>query len=302
MLHVLDLKFQETPGLIAAFLVETKAGPVLIESGPASTLPNLEAALDEHGYAMADITDIFLTHIHLDHAGGAWHFAHNFNTRIHVHPRGAKHLTDPTRLLESAQRLYGERMLSLWGEVEPIPADNIVTHRHEEKTRIGRIWFKSFHTLGHANHHISWRAGTDMIAGDIAGMKLGDNLATVCTPPPDIEFDDWLRSIRLIKDVRPHRLFMTHFGEVEKQRDHLIEIEGRLRNFASFTENHLEIGTPPEEIVELFVEFYERQLRATDMSEEMVEQYMQLGAPRLSARGMLHYWKKQKAREEEFAY
>jgi glyoxylase-like metal-dependent hydrolase (beta-lactamase superfamily II) len=142
MIKVLDLNFLGHQDTIASFLIETLAGPILIETGPHSTLPVLEKALAEHGYKKEDIMHVFLTHIHLDHAGAAWVFAEHGAT-IYLHPKGVQHLSDPSRLLESATRIYGDKMDELWGTLKPIPREQLVSVGHKEKIKIGKTKLKA---------------------------------------------------------------------------------------------------------------------------------------------------------------
>ena len=208
---------------------------------------------------------------------------------MYVHPKGAPHLANPTRLLRSAAQLYGDRMDELWGAMLPIDERLLYTPFHEEKIRTGNIWVKSFYTPGHADHHIAFRAGTAMIAGDVAGIKFGNGIATVPTPPPEVDVRAWLSSIRLIKDVRPETLYMTHGGRVGNQRKHLIEVEGRLRNFETFVRTHLENGSSADVVRREFVNFYERQINAVGLDPLLKRKYMEMGAPEMSALGMLRY-------------
>ena len=123
-IETIDLGFRGTPRVIAAFLILGPQAPVLIETGPGSTLPTLLEGLERLGVSPVDVRDVLVTHIHLDHAGAAGWWARQ-GARVHVHPVGAPHLVDPARLLASSKRIYGEAMDSLWGEVLPAPADRV---------------------------------------------------------------------------------------------------------------------------------------------------------------------------------
>ncbi len=98
--------------VIASYLIENGGEPILIETGPDTTFNNLEKGLQDHGYAVEDIKNVFVTHIHLDHSGAAWHFA-NAGAKIYVHPFGAKHLAEPEKLMASAKRIYADQMETL---------------------------------------------------------------------------------------------------------------------------------------------------------------------------------------------
>ena len=151
-LHTIDLHYLGIPQAIAAFVMMGSDGPVLIETGPASTLNNLADGLASLNLGLADIRHALVTHIHLDHAGAAGHLARN-GTRIYVHEFGAKHLIDPSRLIESATRIYADQMDRLWGSIVPVP-EKLVTPVHDgDVIAIGDLRFTALETPGHARHH-----------------------------------------------------------------------------------------------------------------------------------------------------
>src|SRR5438477_6733527 len=124
MIHVLDTHQLGTSGIVAATAVETREGLVLFDTGPESTFDNVAAELGRIGFAPTDVRHVFLSHIHFDHAGAAWRFA-KLGATIYVHPRGARHLIDPTKLIESATRIFGDDMQRLWGRFAPIPTARV---------------------------------------------------------------------------------------------------------------------------------------------------------------------------------
>ena len=134
-IHTIDLKFQNVEGVIAAFLIESEGELALIESGPGSTLPVLRAGIEELGFSVSDVSKVMLTHIHLDHAGAAGWWAAQGAT-IFVHPNGVKHLIDPSRLMESAHMVYGDRMDELWGDMLPASADRVVALEDGDEIRV----------------------------------------------------------------------------------------------------------------------------------------------------------------------
>jgi glyoxylase-like metal-dependent hydrolase (beta-lactamase superfamily II) len=184
---------------------------VIIDPGPASTVDAVVAALDG-----AEPRAILLTHIHLDHAGGAGALLRRFpGARLYVHEIGAPHIVDPSRLLASAQRLYGaDRMKALWGEVLPAPADRVEALAGGERVE----GLEVLPAPGHASHHVVYLDSTDGAAyvGDVAGVRIPPSALTLMpTPPPEIDVELWLDSIRALAERRPERLRLTHFGELE---------------------------------------------------------------------------------------
>jgi glyoxylase-like metal-dependent hydrolase (beta-lactamase superfamily II) len=199
-----------------------RVGDVIVDPGPSSCLERLLPALERHPPRV-----LALTHIHLDHAGASGSLLKRFpDAEVWVHARGAPHLIDPAKLLDSAGRLYGAEMERLWGEVLPVPAERLrVLHGGES---VGP--FHVAYTPGHASHHVSYlheptgRAFT----GDLTGVRIGEGLVLAPTPPPDIDLRAWRASLDLIERWRPRALAVTHFGAYEDVERHLAALRERL--------------------------------------------------------------------------
>ena len=183
---------------------------MLIDPGPSTGLPALLEALGDWRPRV-----IVLTHIHLDHAGATGTLVDRWpDVEVRVHERGARHLVDPSKLLASAARLYGEDMARLWGEVLPVPADRVMALTGEERWPGWRLAY----TPGHASHHISLlhEASGRAFCGDVAGVRIPPSgLVIAPTPPPDIDLEAWERSLATIEQWRPESLALTHFGAVD---------------------------------------------------------------------------------------
>ena len=290
--HTIDLNFLGQKHGIAAFLVETSEGPILVETGPHSTLPILQAALQSYGYALEDITKVFLTHIHLDHAGAAWCFADTGAT-IYVHPKGYKHLHDPKRLLSSAQRIYGEMMDTLWGTLRPIPSDQLVATNHLESISLGDQYMISHHTPGHAIHHISWQLGSVLFTGDVAGVCIDGGPVIPPCPPPDIHREDWLSSIDLIASLSEvNTYFLTHFGQVSASSDHLDRLKNSLESYMSFVKPHAYAGRSAEEILPAFTTFVKEHLIDQGLDPATAQAYEAANPSSMSIYGLMRYWQK----------
>lgn len=294
MIHLLDLQFRGNPQTIAAFLVETAQGPVLIETGPHSCLPALEKGLDNLGYRLADIRHALLTHIHLDHAGAAWVLAREGAT-VYVHPAGKKHLVDPSRLLQSARRIYQDQMDSLWGTLEPIPENQIRVMEQGETLDIGGRSFRAWHTPGHAVHHIAWQLDSDLFTGDVAGVRIGQGPVVPPCPPPDIDLEAWNQSIRLMRELPVNRLWLTHFGPVDNPGTHLRDLEKRMWKYAEWILPFYERGESPEAITPAFESMTGAELQAAGLDELGLVQYENANPSWMSVGGLLRYWEKKKA-------
>ena len=211
----LDLMHQGADRVIASYLLETDDGLALFDCGPSTCLPRLEAALLERGVELGDVRHLLLSHIHLDHAGAAGVLVREHpELLVHVSEIGAPHLADPSRLETSARRLYGDTFDTLWGELAPVPQENI----RIVAARV--LGLDCFPTQGHASHHVSYldAAGT-LYAGDAAGVRIRPERTVLPpTPPPDFDLDVWLETIDEIERRRPERLALIHFGVADGAR------------------------------------------------------------------------------------
>ncbi len=233
---------------------------------------------------------LLLTHIHLDHAAATGALVRRWpDLEVYVHERGARHLVDPSKLLASAERLYGDRMEELWGEIVPVPEANVKPLAGGEDVLGMRVAY----TPGHASHHVSYfheESGTAFV-GDVAAVRIpGVELTVPPTPPPDIDVEIWLDSIALVESWRPERLALTHFGAIEEPIEHLEEVRRRLRQEADLAR-------------ELSEDDYERRHRervanAAD-APEAAEELIQCVPPQYQWRGLDRYWQKRAEREAE---
>ena len=291
MYHVIDLHFQGFDQVIAAFLIESSDGPVLIETGPYSTFPSLQGGLALHGYHISDIKHVLLSHIHFDHAGATWAFAEEGAT-IYLHPFGVNHMHDPSRLVASATVIYGDQMDLLWGKMKKIPEENLKPVKHGAKLKIGDQEFVALHTPGHAKHHIAWQWGETIFAGDLAGVKIAGGPVVPPCPPPDINLEDWNKSIDLVLSKKPSSLVLTHFGVEKDPAGHMREMKEILNNWAFWIKVKEESGFTNEEITSQFIDYTSDQLREKEVSEIGIKQYEAANPSWMSVAGLVRYWKK----------
>lgn len=243
-IHTLDTLWTGRPHSVAAALLQSSGHRALIDPGPASTLDNLRQALQQQGLAVADLDAILLTHIHLDHAGATGSLVReNPRLNVYVHARGAPHLQDPTKLLDSATRLWGAELPRLFGETLPVPAENLKVLEGGETLTLGTRKLSVAYTPGHASHHVSYFDDSEGIAfvGDTAGIRIENGPYILpATPPPDINLELWDESFATILARKPARLFLTHFGYAEDPAAHLAEFRERLHHWAESTEQSLQ--------------------------------------------------------------
>ncbi len=223
-MRLIDVMHLGRPRVIGAWVV----GDVVVDPGPTSCLETLLEGLGEERPRA-----LLLTHIHLDHAGATGSLVERWpELEVYVHERGARHMINPERLLESARQLYGEDMDRLWGEMVPVPEANLRVLSGGERLLGGE--FEVAYTPGHASHHVSFLHDGTAFVGDVGGARIaGSRLTIPPTPPPDIDLEKWHASIELIKAWKPRRLVMTHFGDSEDVDAQLAELEARLDEWAA---------------------------------------------------------------------
>ncbi|MFK7947881.1 MAG: MBL fold metallo-hydrolase, partial [Saprospiraceae bacterium] len=231
------------------------------------------------------------THIHFDHAGGAWALAKQGAT-IYLHPFGKRHLGEPSKLYASAKRIYQDKMETLWGRMEAIDDDKLRTVEHGESITIGDTTFTAHHTPGHAVHHIAWQVGDNLFAGDVAGVKIAKGIVVPPCPPPDINIEDWIASINLVRDLDINALYLTHFNKITNITAHLEALENILWDWANWMKPHFENGTNQKEIVPQFMEYTKQQLLNHGLTEEEIKQYEAANPSWMSVVGLMRYWKK----------
>jgi glyoxylase-like metal-dependent hydrolase (beta-lactamase superfamily II) len=225
-LHAVDLMYQRVPGSIGSWAIEGPKGWVVVESGPASTWEALRSGLRALDVSPGDVSALLLTHIHLDHAGGAWQFA-GAGVPIHVHHVGAPHLVDPARLERSARRVYGDRYDALWGPMRPCDPDLIHATSDGDIVEAAGLRFEAIESLGHANHHHAWHVlgSGDLFTGDAVGMRVpGTDWITVPMPPPEFDPDLWSHTLDRIAEGPWDRFHLTHGGTVTETQAHLAQL------------------------------------------------------------------------------
>jgi glyoxylase-like metal-dependent hydrolase (beta-lactamase superfamily II) len=231
-LRYADGDFRGTPGVIATAVLEGPSGFALVDPGPTSCLPALEADLASGGLSLDDLEAVLLTHIHLDHAGATGTLVRRRpGCRVYVHERGARHMASPEKLIASATQLYGAQMEVLWGEFAPVPQSNLQVLGGGERLAVVGHDLDVAYTPGHAQHHVSYfhRASGIACVGDVGGCRTSHMKAVMPpTPPPDIDIALWHGSVARILDWQPSGLFLTHFGPVTAVTAHLAELIDQL--------------------------------------------------------------------------
>ncbi len=301
MVITLDLRFQGRSEVIAVGLLEGRDGLVLVDPGPASCLDTLRVELSARGRRMDEVAAVLVTHIHLDHAGGVGVIVRsNPRVQVYVHRRGAPHVVDPSKLLSSANRLYGDAMDRLWGEVAPVPPASVHPLDGGEAIRPAGLDVRVAETLGHASHHVSYLdvgSGTAFV-GDTGGVRIGAPLLVIPpTPPPDIDLEAWTVSLDRIRAWAPEAVFLTHFGRFEHPLDHLADLERHLSEMAGWVRGLL--ADPSLDDAQRMARFSERltALFAQRLPDDgWVQRYTTAVQVDHCWQGLARYWRKRQAR------
>lgn len=224
--------------------------PVLVESGPTNSIPNLLSGIDELGIKREDIKYVAVTHIHLDHGGGVGTLLkHLPNAKVLVHPRGAPHLIDPERLWPSSQSVLGF-VSEVFGKPEPVPNDRVIpiTEGAIDLGDGGKLTITE--TLGHASHHLSFQESFNMgvFPGDAAGTYLAECNVVVPTIPPPFFLEPALASLDKLIALNPTALYFTHFGKADDALNRLKSYKEQLRLWVHVAEEGTKAHLSFEEI------------------------------------------------------
>jgi len=251
-IHTIDLHYQGTPGLIAAYVLRSGNECALIETGPGSCQAALIEGLHSLGLEPQDVGKVFVTHIHLDHSGAAGWWAQQ-GAQVFVHPRGAPHIIDPAKLIDSATRIYGDQMQELWGDILPAPAERVTSLNDGDRIRVGHVEVEAWDTPGHARHHHAFVVGDVCFTGDVAGMVVpGCNYLSVTAAPPQFEPAPYLASVTRLRAANLRQLYLTHFGAIDDPATHLDRYADRIRLVHQNVATWQAAGLTSAEIAERF--------------------------------------------------
>lgn len=293
--HIIDHGYQGVREAIASYIVQGRHGPVLFETGPGSTFEALVDGLGRLGLAPRDIQHVFVTHIHLDHAGAAGHFARE-GAVIHVHEFGAAHLVDPSRLLASARRIYQERMDRLWGEMFAVPAAQVVAVHDGDVIEAAGLRIEAIETPGHARHHHAFACeiGGERIAftGDAAACFVHEAPAFISlpTPPPEFDRERWLASLNRLDAEKFDAIYPTHFGRVDDVESHLARARLAVRQHSDFVREMLVAEVPREAMLARYTAWFVAEAERSGVPEDKMDFFVKSSLAEMNLNGMLRYW------------
>ena len=279
--------------------------PALVETGPTTSSEAVIAGLDSLGVGSDDLAHIVVTHIHLDHAGGAGRIAAHYpRATVWAHDRGAPHMADPTRLVESAARLYGpDRLERLFGPVDPVPATRLRAVGEGDRITMGNRELDVLYTPGHASHHVAL-ADSDtgaVFAGDALGIHFPDvGVLRPATPPPDVDVELAVESIDRIRRRSRTLLLFSHFGPVTEIEELCTVASSRLEKWAGIVRDALDETEDLARITEILEQATSSEFADASPSAELDRYEILLGMD-MNAAGLVRYWRKRADRERAAA-
>jgi glyoxylase-like metal-dependent hydrolase (beta-lactamase superfamily II) len=288
----IDLNFMGKQGTIATYLIPHSNGAAIVDPGPETGLPVLIAALKDRGLTPYDVTHILVTHIHLDHAGAAGWFAAQ-GAQVCVHPVGVPHIMKPEKLIASAKRLYGEWMEKLWGEMQPVPAANLIEVQDESEIVAGDAYIHAIHTPGHAAHHVSYIFDDVIFSGDVGGVRfLKEPYVRLPFVPPETNLEQWRYSLRRMRDTGCGKIAPAHFGIYHDAGLHLTQADRFLDSVETWLEQNMPAIPDVESLSVRYAEFLRAHGLAAGLDEAALAVYEGGNPVSFAASGLFRYWHK----------
>ncbi|CAN5579325.1 MBL fold metallo-hydrolase [soil metagenome] len=302
-IEVIDTHMLGLAGITATYVIRGEQ-TALIETGPKSSVEHVLSGLESCGVSSLDW--IVVTHIHLDHAGAAGTLAQRFpQARVAVHPVGAPHLIDPSKLWSSAARIYGDAMTQMWGGVDPLSADRVHVLEDGDSIDLGGRSLTAIETPGHAYHHHAFLddlSGT-VFVGDALGVRLGDaGIVRPATPPPEFHLEKAVDSIARINLLGANAMWLTHFSRHDDGGGGSVaevceEAADGLRRWGSWVQAARSEGAGDLDSATAYVAKRARAELEAKLSEEASDRVESTTSTSMNTWGYLRYLEKQEAPE-----
>ncbi len=292
-IYIIDLKPLGFENFIASYVLKGEKASAIIETGPSCSVKNLLAGLKEIGVKNEDIDYVMVSHVHIDHAGGAGTLMkHLLNTKLVVHSRGAPHAINPEKLWEQSKLALGEVALS-YGRIEPVPENRIITPSDGETLHLGgSVQLKVIETLGHSSHHLGYfeSQSRGVFQGDAAGIYIPQLDVIIPSTPAPLHLELTLSSLEKLARLQPKRLYYTHYGLVEKAGERVRKYAAQLRLWAKLVSEAVEKGDMTESI---YAQILEKDAQMKDATEFIGKHWLlRQGIVMQSVQGFIEYCKK----------
>jgi glyoxylase-like metal-dependent hydrolase (beta-lactamase superfamily II) len=292
---LIDLDFRDTEGLVGTYLLPEEVGWSLIETGPSSCRERLREGLARAGVAPSDVRHVFVTHIHLDHAGALGTAAEMFpRAQLLVHREGVPHMIDPTKLVASARRAWGEASDRLWGPILPVPSQRLVGLSGGERFPLRDGELAAIPTPGHAKHHLAFfdSATQAIFSGDAAGVRLEDSWrARPALPPPDLDLEQLIASADRMAELQPRRLFYSHFGARDGAARELMEYTALVDRWRSRALAAAKADPSVDHVARALVDFEHEDAAARGVPLPPEDRSELISGTRMAAQGLLRYFR-----------
>lgn len=298
---LIDTGHAGRPGTIGVYLVPQRgaAGRAgrfdLVEVGAEVDVARVEAGVRDLGFEPAGVERVLVTHIHLDHAGAAGAWAVRHGARVVVLRAGAEHLLDPSRLLRSARRVYGDAMERTWGGMTPVPPQALEAVDHDDVLDVGGQRVRVVATPGHARHHaaFAWSDGA-VYSGDAAGVRFAPwPVVRPAVPPPEVDLGAWDESFERLRALEPSELRLTHFGTFDDVDRHLAAARERTHAWAEALLAWARGGATRGEAERACDALAREELEAAGADEATVRRYLATSDAAMSVAGLERYWRTQ---------
>lgn len=291
-----SLPFLGEHEIIGSYLLAGENELAIIDPGPGSMLEALLASIREAGFDPQDVTHILDTHVHLDHAGVTGSLVrHMPRAQVYVHSKGAPHLIDTSKVVASAQRIYGDRMQMLWGNIESVPAERVRVLEGGNILKVAGRRLEVHYTPGHAVHHVIFfdAHSGELFAGDVAGVRLsGVDYVRPPTPPPDLDLEAWSESISLVRSLRPDVLYIGHYGAIKDVVQHFGRLREKLQSWGDFVLAEMRKGKDEAEIIALLIERTQPELQRVAKDAHAIQRYEIATNYPMTVQGYMRYWRK----------
>ena len=291
-IHVLDTRQLGHAEIVAATALETNDGIALFDTGPESTFENVISELRKAGFGIDEVRHVFLSHIHFDHAGAAWRLARTAN--VYVHPRGAPHLIDPIKLVESAKRIFGADMDRLWGKIAAVPKERVKILQDNDVVRIAPFEIRAIATPGHASHHHVYHWDDNVFGGDVAGVRIGNGPPIPPFVPPELHIESWRESIAKIRKLNATNLYLPHFGKVNGSiPEYLDLLDERVARWSEWFREKIRTGTTEDQLRPEFAALEHSEIAEfASSADSLVTSYEAADPSYMAPPAAIRYWKK----------